>query len=489
MYKTSKYNFIIPVNEKEVYLLYNSLYNGLYEATWSEGELIKGMEKKENISMEEFESIETEFRELLLSGGFILEHHMEEKEIIDKRKEAVLKNAYNSGEFVLTIAPTNSCNMACSYCYEGEDKPISGGMSELTLDQIMEFLEKEVKNKKFVKEFKKLSIQWYGGEPLLSFKNIEKLSKRLIHFAEKNSLEYDADMVTNGSLMTPAIWQKLLEYKITNVQITIDGYKITHDENRPLKGKNKNSYHTILENLAKKPEDIFVNIRVNADKKVVKYLDRFLIDLEKYKIWPYNSKTVQLQLARKEHYKNTNFNETELLLTQEEFFNEYDQFQLSKFNFYNEWIKEHPHRKKAKRAFYYPDITTYICKVAHYPYGLTIDQYGNIFKCWEYLNNSEKNIQHISNDYNEIANKVRFSEMVNFNKVDECSDCKFLPICEVNCVARYIDPDRDKQHCEWKFLLEKRFVYQYNLSVDYPDKIHAFKKIKDVRKEMTEANK
>ena len=91
----------------------------------------------------------------------------------------ILKNRYNSSDMALTILPTRGCNFGCIYCYE-QDRP-NIAMSEQTEDAIVRFVKSN-------SNLKRLSVVWYGGEPLLNFDSIVRLTKKF----QQLGIEYSA---------------------------------------------------------------------------------------------------------------------------------------------------------------------------------------------------------------------------------------------------------------------------------------------------------
>ena len=80
------------------------------------------------------------------------------KEEIQRYKYILYSKMFRYNRILLYICPTMNCNFSCSYCFEvGSKRKIN--MTEDVEDAIVRFL---VKNKE-----KKISIIWFGGEPLL----------------------------------------------------------------------------------------------------------------------------------------------------------------------------------------------------------------------------------------------------------------------------------------------------------------------------------
>ena len=79
-----------------------------------------------------------------------------------------------------------------------------------------------------------LSIDWYGGEPLLEMDLIKNMSKQFIAICQEKEVQYNSSMVTNGYHLTPQIAKELKELKVENIQITIDGPEDIHNARRIL---------------------------------------------------------------------------------------------------------------------------------------------------------------------------------------------------------------------------------------------------------------
>ncbi len=127
----------------------------------------------------------------------------------------------------LVLNVTNSCNLACRYCYEyGDDrlaKPETASvMNEEVARQSVDLLFAQSK------KGQKLQLTFFGGETLLNFKVIQPT----VAYARKRAAEeerfIDFSLTTNATLLTPAIVQWLAENNI-GVTVSIDGPKEFQD--------------------------------------------------------------------------------------------------------------------------------------------------------------------------------------------------------------------------------------------------------------------
>ena len=249
--KVSKYNFYYNLNERE-WIIYNTRTLGLSVLTNDELNEIKYIQEGNSSCCKD-----SELQKELFKSGFLVEDECDELKIIKNR---LFKNRYSENVLNITIAPTLECNFKCPYCYEckGEEK----SHNKMTLDienKIIEFVAKKVTNSK------KLSIVWYGGEPLLAFDIIVRMSNMLIEICKQNGVEYEASMITNGYLLDTVTIEDLKKIKIQSLQITLDGNEKIHDSKRMLKN-NEGTYNKIIKNLKLIQRDIPCTIRHNVDR-------------------------------------------------------------------------------------------------------------------------------------------------------------------------------------------------------------------------------
>lgn len=118
---------------------------------------------------------------------------------------------------------TKACNFACIYCFrepEGSAKRMSPEKLEQICDSLIAYARRYPE--------RPLSIQAWGGEPLLEIASIAQLRSR---FREGN-LHPEIVIETNAALITPEIARTLFEHDI-RVGISIDGIAAIHNLQRP----------------------------------------------------------------------------------------------------------------------------------------------------------------------------------------------------------------------------------------------------------------
>jgi radical SAM protein with 4Fe4S-binding SPASM domain len=153
-----------------------------------------------------------------------------------------------------TIMTTTDCNARCFYCYElgrprvpmGEDTAIK------TADYIISHCKGE-----------KVSIHWFGGEPLYNKSVISLICQRL----KEVGIGYTSTMTSNGYLFNDdTIKEAKDEWRLKKVQITLDGTEQTYNRCKAYIYKDMNAYRRVISNIHKLQDaGIHVSIRLNID--------------------------------------------------------------------------------------------------------------------------------------------------------------------------------------------------------------------------------
>lgn len=194
-------------------------------------------------------------------------------ELIDERKVALglfQHSIWTKQHLSFIVLPTMDCMFRCKYCYEDKNhKKIDADFMKDFLNAIKKYHEENV--------LKALSIEWYGGEPLMVFEEIVQFTQKLNDFCRESNIEPTYSMTTNAFLLDFEKAKTLINLGVRKYQITIDGVKETHDKLRPHKN-GSGTWTTIIENLlALKNSNLDFNImiRVNYNKDVVEQISEF----------------------------------------------------------------------------------------------------------------------------------------------------------------------------------------------------------------------
>lgn len=181
------------------------------------------------------------------------ESRQKERNLLHERYKSVIENDKTLN---LIILPTEKCNFRCIYCYENFS---NGKMDQVIVGKIQELI------KENLNYFKQLHISWFGGEPLLAFDIIKKISRYAIQTCKEMKKPYSSYITTNGYYLTTDVAKELIKLHVTKFQITIDGGRNTHNKKRKLKN-GEGTFDTILRNLL----DIKNNIKTNTIKFIIR---------------------------------------------------------------------------------------------------------------------------------------------------------------------------------------------------------------------------
>lgn len=413
--KMSNYNFFVQ-KENNSYLAYNSRSNSLA--------VIKSEDYKKysDFVMLGKEIKDTKLIDDLKKGLFLIDENVDELKII---RYKMYRDRFNNHSLGLTIAPTSDCNFRCIYCYE-KNSIRKKEMTKEVEESIIKFIESQIE------DLSSISIAWYGGEPLMRFDIIERLAKKIISLCDKNDVQYFSSIVTNGYLLTPEIATKMVELKIQNVQITLDGRKEIHDKRR-IMSDGKGTFDKIFENL-KICKDILpeVNLRINVDqtnKEDVNYIyDLLKNENMQDKIIPYLG-----------HVKDSNgcYKDEKCVTTKE---------------FSDLTYKFQSYTNRGLRTFY-PILRTNSCG-ADSLFSFVIDADGGLYKCWDDIGITEKSVGNIIDG---ITINMKNIDYMTLDPTlhPRCRDCKCLPICMGGCPVNFAA----EENCTYfKYGLDKYLV-------------------------------
>jgi uncharacterized protein len=229
------------------------------------------------LPVEEFYKLEQgeflpEYEEGLAELGMLVDDKEKEKQ--DVRNMLSEINQKSIGPRIAIILNL-ACNFSCRYCYEGSLKG-EHFMSDKNAEQLISFLKQQ-----FKPGHKIFTLDFYGGEPLLSTKRIKQISKSLKPFLEERGVDYEFTLVTNGSLLTRKTAMELKEFGLTRAKITIDGPAENHNHFRPFK-TGKGSYDTIINNIKECNDIIDITLSGIFNEDNYSLYPRHLDELQKH---------------------------------------------------------------------------------------------------------------------------------------------------------------------------------------------------------------
>jgi uncharacterized protein len=202
----------------------------------------------------------------LAGRGYLVEQQIDE---LRRVQYAHGKENHRNDRLELILLASEDCNFRCTYCYENFQR---GTMRPEVRQGVRRLVESRLD------VLRELNVSWFGGEPLYGLEAIEDLAPFFSEVAERERLDYFGQMTTNGYLLTDDVARKLLSWRVTDFQITLDGLPEDHDSHR-LARDGSGTFDTIFGNLARMSErvdEFSVVIRVNFDQSNAPGLERFL---------------------------------------------------------------------------------------------------------------------------------------------------------------------------------------------------------------------
>lgn len=165
------------------------------------------------------------------------------------------------------LTMTDRCNLRCSSCAvwkrNNQDK-------ELSFDEII----------KIIDECISLGVRIFyifGGEPF-----IRKDFLDVISYISKEKKLF-SETVTNGTLITKEVAERIIESKMNKIWISIDGPENIHNVLRGVEGTFQRALtglNNLIEEKKKKNSDILVDLAVTVSKPNYKYLPK-IVDIVK----------------------------------------------------------------------------------------------------------------------------------------------------------------------------------------------------------------
>lgn len=394
-YIASRYN-VMCATKNGIILLYNLLHKHMVELDSDELDVIKC----DNIDPK------TKLGRLLVEMQYVIPESMNE---LDYYSFHYNQAHYNPSELSITILTSLSCNLSCPYCYENK-KGIT--MNATTANLIKDWVSCNLIGKK------KLSINWFGGEPLLNTKSIVMLSDSFIKACKETNIDYNAGIITNGSLLSTDVIETLERCQVFNVQVTFDGSETFHNRMKRF-ANGDGTYGRIVDNIVNyctiSKSHMPLRIRVNLSDENFESIETLLNELpdvvkEHSSIffrWIYSTETSGWKEFSKEKSGNSPYKGiySLLKLAHDKGYHIENRCEMDKFCF---------------------------CE-ADDPGYYTIDPLGNIYLCVH-----DYKPEFAVGNVREGIYQSKVSQYQNFRNVSvlddaECMQCKVLPICNGGC--------------------------------------------------------
>jgi uncharacterized protein len=431
--KPSRYNHFFKL-ETGITLAFNSASGalaGIEKEHWPRIETL----------MENCDHAETaadrEFVDGLIEGGYLVADNIDEIDDLQKRSQSL---RYQGQAFMLTIAPTLACNFKCDYCFESQSRT---HMTEETEKALLEFSEQHLR------QAKKMIITWFGGEPTIQLKTIERLQLGLRLVADKHGVEAEpASIITNGYLLDSRMAKHLKDIGIALAQITLDGPEEVHNKRRKLRD-GRGTFKRIVDNICETADILQIAVRINIDRGNVESAYRVIEELDNRKV-----------LSKVDaHFARVGSSGSSCADIRDRCFN-YEEFSKKLVILYQKLFNRGVHRVD------YPQVHGGVFCGAVSDHSFVVSPTGDLFNCWEELSlDKEKSIGTVYNEQLESFQEKTLEGYRDWNpfQMRNCRDCDILPICMGGCPLHSLSSgNKDIGVCaSWKFNLKEMLELRY----------------------------
>ena len=160
-----------------------------------------------------------EEKEILVNKWFLVPDSFKEFKFVLNIKQLIKEISHQNKEIRnYTIFTTTDCNARCSYCFENSFSKVR--MSHDVILTTAKFIKNNYNGNK-------LTINWFGGEPLFNVASIEKITDVLNNLG----IRFESHMTSNGFLFTQKMIQEAKhKWHLRKIQITLDGTKDKYNQ-------------------------------------------------------------------------------------------------------------------------------------------------------------------------------------------------------------------------------------------------------------------
>lgn len=249
--------FLIETEYEDEFIWYNVFTGSVVS--------IKDYEK-DNVFTDDF----CTYADFLVQNYFLVPEQFDEEALLTEyRKRHTVPITANSLTRLksFTILTTTKCNARCFYCYQMHTKG-KQHMTEETAHKVARY----IIDTTF--EGQEVFLGWFGGEPLFNAKVIDIITTRV----DSAKRKVRSSIITNGYLFDEKLCKKAVrDWKIRNVQITLDGTEDIYNSAKNFIYKDTNAFKVVIQNIHHMLNaGMHVSVRMNVDLHNVENLKELI---------------------------------------------------------------------------------------------------------------------------------------------------------------------------------------------------------------------
>lgn len=350
----------------------------------------------------------------LRGGLFLLDDDFDELAYIRLRSR---QERFSTRQLGVVITPTLKCNFGCHYCFEQkQDASLDGAGQARLLRLVASHLPGR----------EHLSVQWFGGEPLLALDAIEELSSGFLRLAEATGATYLATVITNGMLMTDAVSARLAAHGVGVAQLTLDGDRELHDRTRRETAAS-GSFDTILDNIRGASSRMQVKVRAHVGPFNVASVHRLIDTLHAEDM---SAHVHELYFAPLFNYRAGDTTGRAYLPDGKRFMTAeaFARVQIE--------LLDHAMRMGFHTADWL-DASYGICTAVRSD-TLVVDPAGHLHKCYKDVGEPDQAIGDLVSGPQVGPNLLKWMD-IELPRDAECRDCRVLPVCLGGCSKQWME--------------------------------------------------
>ena len=420
-YRSSSYSIVVPLDKEPENIFMIHGYSGAIDIL--QKEIAMFLKTHDQFEKEEL-PCSNETAERLEKRGYITKLTINEEIEYVRRLAFALYRKENILTCNFTVVVTYDCNFRCPYCYEKDIVRTTNSFSQEMTDSLFKTIQAIAPERKLRKNI----ITLYGGEPFMkeNYENVKFLVRRGI----TEGFRFSA--ITNGYDLDR--YEDLLgPDSICHIQVTIDGMPDLHNKKRIHKCGIP-TFDKIIQNIALALEKkVRVTIRVNTDSQNIHQLKE-LQQIFTEKGYTNNAQFHMYSALLRNHADQ---NAPKNVMNQKEYIEQIKNLDVDcSFHDYGLSDKIATSIKRNKPI----SLGVSFCGAQNR--GFVLDPLGNIYPCWEVVNQKE----HLLGKYNQDG--IQWNDAVNdrwrSSKIADrkCVECKYVFLCRGGCPAHQLDNHR-----------------------------------------------
>lgn len=335
-----------------------------------------------------------------------------------------------------SIYLAQSCNMACCYCWNrgGTFGKPAHLMERKAARQVTQMILSLAESSSAEKIF----INFYGGEPLLHFPVLKRITTELLQHEARLARNFFFTLDTNGLLLHGPAAQFLARY-FTQIGVSLDGSQQVHDVQRP--GKyGEMTWQTVVNNIRAFPNRKLLGLRATLTAFSDSYLETFR------HLTTLGISRIQLEYCHEPGYHENPIYE-KLLVPPERQLAELKQF----VDYYIDYISRYNDTRDIPFVSNLLDNITRIRRGNRFtrPCGagtntLAINSHGKVFPCIAFVDRNEFSMGQAAS-----GSCLSLHESLSGFEVDSalpCHSCWLRYDCAGGCYATHYDMTGNTRH-------------------------------------------